>query len=121
MISRSLTSGILFFSEFPSSFAAWRPLMRLTRRRFLESSLAAAATITVAGTKSSGKVLGANDTVRIGIAGLNGRGGEHVGQFLGKKNVEIACLIDPDTRTYKGRLKTIADKNGGVPVCVQDV
>jgi len=95
--------------------------MRLTRRRFLESSLAAAATITVAGTKSSGKVLGANDTVRIGIAGLNGRGGEHVGQFLGKKNVEIACLIDPDTRTYKGRLKTIADKNGGAPVCVQDV
>lgn len=95
--------------------------MRVTRRRFLESSLAAAATITVAGTKSSGNVLGANDTVRIGIAGLNGRGGEHVGQFSKMKNVEIAYLIDPDTRTYKGRLKTIAGANKPEPVCVQDV
>jgi predicted dehydrogenase len=95
--------------------------MRLTRRRFLESSLAAAATITVAGTKSSGKVLGANDTVRIGVCGLNGRGGEHVGQFVAMKDVEIAYLIDPDTRTYKNRLKTIASKNKPTPVCVQDV
>ena len=44
------------------------------RRSFLKSTLAAAATITIAGTKSSGKVLGANDTIRIGVAGLNGRG-----------------------------------------------
>ena len=79
-------------------------MARLTRRRFLASSLASAATITVAGTKSSGKVLGANDTVRIGVAGLNGRGGEHVGQFVGMKDVQIAYLIDPDQRTYKKRL-----------------
>jgi predicted dehydrogenase len=95
--------------------------MRVTRRRFLESSLAAAATITVAGTKSSGKVLGANDTVRVGVAGLNGRGGSHVGAFVGMKDVEIAYLIDPDTRTYKGRLKTIAEKKRPEPICVQDV
>ncbi len=77
--------------------------MRFTRRRFLESSLAAAATITVAGTKSSGKVLGANDTVRVGVAGLNGRGGSHVGAFVGMKNVEIAYLIDPHQGTYSRR------------------
>src|SRR5213078_1906751 len=91
------------------------------RRSFLKGTLAAAATITVAGTKSSGKVLGANDTVRIGVAGLNGRGGSHVDAFAGMKNVEIAYLIDPDTRTYKGRLKTIASKSKPEPVCVQDV
>ena len=95
--------------------------MRLTRRRFLESSLAAAASITVAGTKSSGKVLGANDTVRIGVAGLNGRGGSHVGAFVGMKNVEIAYLIDPHQGTYKGHLKTIAGKDKPIPVCVHDV
>lgn len=95
--------------------------MRLTRRRFLKSSLAAAATITVAGTKSSGKVLGANDTVRVGVAGLNGRGGSHVEAFVGMNNVQIAYLIDPDTRTYKGRLKTIAGKLKPEPTCVQDV
>ncbi len=96
-------------------------MSRLTRRRFLQSSLAAAATVTIAGTKSSGKVLGANDTVRVAVAGLNGRGGAHVAEFLRLKNVEIACLIDPDTRTYGKRLKQIEDKGGKAPRTVQDV
>jgi len=95
--------------------------MRLTRRRFLESSLATAATITVAGTKSSGKVLGANDTVRIGVAGLNGRGGSHVGEFSGMKNVEIVYLIDPHQGTYKGRIAQLAKAGRKEPTCVQDV
>ena len=60
--------------------------MRLTRRRFFQSTLATAATVTVAGTKSSGKVLGANDTVRVGVAGLNGRGHSHTDAFLGTNN-----------------------------------
>jgi predicted dehydrogenase len=92
-----------------------------TRRRFLKTTLATAATITVAGTKSSGKVLGANDTVRIAVAGLNGRGASHVGEFGGMKNVEIAYLVDPDTRTYKRHLATIAKAGKPTPVVVQDI
>jgi len=95
--------------------------MRFTRRKFLESSLAAAASITVAGTKSSGKVLGANDTLRIGVAGLNGRGGSHVGAYLGMKDVQITYLIDPHQGTYKGHLKNIAGKGLPEPTCVADV
>ncbi len=95
--------------------------MRVTRRRFLKSSLATAATITVAGTKSSGKVIGANDTVRIGVAGLNGRGGSHVGAFLGMKDVQIAYLIDPHQGTYKKHLASIAGKKKPEPACVTDV
>ena len=83
-------------------------MARLTRRSFLKHTLATAATVTIAGTKSSGKVLGANDTIRIAVAGLNGRGGSHVGEFVGMKNVEIAYLVDPDTRTYKKRLDQLA-------------
>lgn len=94
--------------------------MRLSRRRFLESTLAA-ATITIGGTKSSGRVLGANDRVRVGVAGLNGRGGSHVGAFLGMKNVEIAYLIDPHQGTYKNHLNAIAKKEMPAPTCVQDV
>jgi predicted dehydrogenase len=74
-----------------------------TRRSFLKT-LAAAATVTVAGTKSSGRVLGANETVRIAVAGLNGRGAAHVGAFKGMRNVQITHLIDPDTRTYNKHL-----------------
>ncbi len=83
---------------------------KMTRRGFLGSAVA--ATFTIAGTKSSGKVLGANDTVRIAVAGLNGRGGSHVGAWTSIKGVEIAYLIDPDTRTYDNRLKQATAKGG---------
>ena len=83
-------------------------MARQTRRSFLKHTLAAAATVTVAGTKSSGKVLGANDTVRIAVAGLNGRGESHVGEFGKMDNVEVVYLIDPDQRTYKKRQDQLA-------------
>ena len=57
-------------------------LTNLSRRQFMNRSLAAAgvgAGFAIGGTKSSGRVIGANDTVRVAIAGLNGRGGRHVG------------------------------------------
>src|SRR4051794_17364073 len=93
----------------------------LTRRAFLQSSLAAAATVTLAGTRSSGKVRGAGDTIRLAVAGLNGRGGDHVSAYLGMKGVQIVCLIDPDTNTYARRIKQIEDRGGKRPRTVQDV
>jgi predicted dehydrogenase len=94
-----------------------------TRRAFLKSTLAAAASITIAGTKSSGRVLGSNDVIHIAVAGLNGRGSEHVKQWTdpGLKGVEITYLIDPDTRTYGPRLKQIARRNGKEPQVIKDV
>ena len=82
----------------------------LSRRAFLKSTLSPAATVTIAGTKSSAKVLGANDTIRVAVAGLNGRGEEHIKQFSGMKNVEIAYLVDLDQRTYQNRLDQLAGK-----------
>ena len=67
-------------------------MSRVTRRKFLQCSLAAAAGVTIGGTKSSARVMGANDRIRIAVAGLNGRGGDHVGAYKGMKNVEIAYL-----------------------------
>ena len=92
-----------------------------TRRAFLKSTLAAAASITIAGTKSSGRVLGANDTIHIAVAGLNGRGGSHVTEWTHMKGVEIAYLIDPDTRTYGRRLKQIASAGGKEAHVLKDV
>jgi predicted dehydrogenase len=96
-------------------------MSRATRRTFLKGSLAAGAVFTIAGTKASGRVLGANDTIRIGVAGLNGRGGSHVGEFSRMKGVQITYLIDPDTRTYQKHLATIEKNGGNTPKCVQDV
>jgi predicted dehydrogenase len=95
-------------------------MSRLSRRSFLKRSLAAAS-ITIAGTKSSGRVLGANDTIRIGIAGLNSRGGSHVKEFTAMKGVEVTYLIDPDTRTFPLRVGQVAQKGGNRPQLVQDV
>ena len=55
----------------------------------------------IGGTKSSGRVIGANDTIHLAVAGLNGRGGAHVGEFVKIPGVEITYLVDPDTRTYR--------------------
>lgn len=84
---------------------------RWNRREFLGRSLAAAgvgASFAIGGTKSSGRIIGANDTIRIAVAGLNGRGGSHVGGFGRLPGVEIACLVDPDSRTFASRIKQLA-------------
>ena len=58
-------------------------MSRLTRRRFVQLAAAGLgataasgihADFVIAGTKSSRRVLGANDTVRVAVAGIHGRG-----------------------------------------------
>ena len=96
---------------------------RLNRREFLTRSAAAgiAAGFAIGGTKSSGRILGANDSIRIGVAGLHGRGSAHVGAYTKIKGAEITYLIDPDTRTYAKHLETIEKSGGSTPQTVQDV
>jgi predicted dehydrogenase len=95
-------------------------MARLSRRSFMKR-LAAAATITIAGTKSSGRVLGANEAIRVGCAGINGRGTSHVGGFAGISGVQVTYLIDPDTRTFEKNLKTVRSKGNNDATTVQDI
>ncbi|MHB1036619.1 MAG: Gfo/Idh/MocA family oxidoreductase [Pirellulales bacterium] len=96
-------------------------MSRHTRRTFLKTSLAAGAAFTIAGTKSSGKVLGANDTIRIGVAGINGRGGSHIEEFAGMKGVQVTYLIDPDSRLFKTRTSQVEKLGKNTPKTVQDI
>jgi predicted dehydrogenase len=101
-------------------------MARMTRRSFLRSAAAAGAAfplVTIAGTKASGRVLGANDTIRIAVAGIHGRGNDHIKELLGLKDekLQIVTLIDPDSRLFDERKKAIADTTGKEPACVQDV
>jgi predicted dehydrogenase len=99
-------------------------MSRLTRRGFLKGAVAASSAFslfTIAGTRASGKVLGANDTIRIGVAGINGRGRSHIDAYLEMDNIEVAYLIDPDTRLHGGLSKQCVDKKHVEPKCVQDV
>lgn len=95
---------------------------RLTRRRFLQtSSLAiASATVTLSGTKGHGQVLGANDRIHLAVAGINGRGGSHIGAFAGMPGVQVTHLIDPDSRIFANKTKMVESKGKNTPTCVQD-
>jgi len=96
-------------------------MTHLTRRGFLKSTLAAAATVTIAGTKSSGRVLGANEVIRLGVAGINGRGKNHVSEFSRMPGVQVTYLIDPDSRTYASQLRVVQQRGNNVPRTVKDV
>ncbi len=93
-----------------------------SRRRFLKSSLYGASAVTgavtggsliIMGTKASGQIKGANDRVRIAVAGLNGRGQSHIGGWMKAKNTEIAYAIDPDRKVLYKRLKSISERAEG--------
>ena len=84
----------------------------LNRRNFLQST-AAGAGLLLTGTVASGAIQGANDRVRIAVAGLNGRGRDHINGWLGQENVEIAYLIDPDEKVLAQTLKMVQDKTDG--------
>ncbi len=89
-------------------------MSQLNRRHFLKQALATgAATALVSGTRSSARVIGANDKLRIAVAGVNGRGGSHIGGWLDQKNVEIAYLIDPDSKVLAGAMKNLEKKTKG--------
>jgi predicted dehydrogenase len=96
----------------------------ITRRKFLKQAAAAGTAfplVTIAGTKASGRVLGANDTIRIGVAGIHGQGDSHIDEYLGMKNVQVTYLIDPDQSLFESRSKKVRDKGGNEPRCVQDI
>ncbi|HEX5105209.1 MAG TPA: Gfo/Idh/MocA family oxidoreductase [Pirellulaceae bacterium] len=99
---------------------------RISRRTVLRGAAAASAAFplfTIAGTKASGKVIGANDTIRLGVAGINGRGGAHISEFTGMgEKVRVTYLIDPDSRLFDSRAKAVMDRQAGLrPNTVQDI
>ena len=94
----------------------------LSRRQFLNRSVAmAGAGFAIGGTRSTGRVVGANDTIRVAIAGLNGRGGSHVDEYVKMPAVIITYLVDPDTRTFDNRIHQIESHGGRAPSTVQDI
>ena len=80
---------------------------RASRRHFLQTTAAAGASLLLAGTHASGNFVGANDRLRIAVAGLNSRGQAHISGWLGQKNVEIAYVIDPDENAVARSIKRI--------------
>jgi predicted dehydrogenase len=100
------------------------PRRNLNRREFVkQSALIAGATFAIGGTKSSGKILGANDAIRVAVAGLNGRGASHVASYTDPrlKGVQITYLVDPDKRTFAKRADAVKAQHNVTVTEVADI
>ena len=80
--------------------------MEIDRRDFLKTT-GKAVTVGAATLALGGKVLGANDRVRVAICGVRGRGKDHIHGFVHLPGVEIAALCDPDENILNQRLSDV--------------
>ena len=80
-------------------------MSKMSRRGFVKGTAIGGAAFMISGTKSSGNIIGANDRVRIGVVGTNGRGQSHIDGWLGQPSVELAYLVDVDQDIFREVLR----------------
>jgi predicted dehydrogenase len=57
---------------------------------------------------------GANDTIRVGVAGIRGRGGGLANEFNDLEGVRLVALCDVDSKILDKRVKEFKDRNTNV-------
>jgi GFO/IDH/MocA oxidoreductase family protein len=95
-------------------------MKRITRRSFLKHSSAGVAAL-AAGAPMAVRALGASDRVRVAVMGIHGRGRDHVAELLKVDGVEVAALIDPDSRTFSSQVAAVTAKGGAPPRTEKDL
>jgi len=80
--------------------------MAIERREFLKTT-GKAITVGAATLALGGKILGANDRVRVAICGVRGRGNDHIHGFARVPGTELAALCDVDESILNQRLGDI--------------
>lgn len=94
-------------------------MSRVTRRRFLQSSLAAAAAFSAVPRIARAK--DPNGKLGVAIVGVRGRGGDHISGFLGDPRTVILYLVDPDEKVGRNRCEQVGKKQGFEPKFVRDM
>jgi len=100
----------------------------LARRHFLQDTAALAAglaAIPARGAEPDGeadvKPAGPNDTVRIAVCGVKGRGMDHVAGWSHQKDARITTICDIDLNVTGRAKKAIEKRYGAEPKVVQDI
>jgi len=91
-------------------------MRNISRRHFLATSSTAVAAAALA----PRVVASPNETIRIAVTGVRGRGLQHVEGLLAQKNLEIAAICDVNANVIDKAMKLIESKQGKKPVFVQD-
>jgi predicted dehydrogenase len=97
----------------------------ITRRRFLEDSMLAAAAAATASIPMSlpaaeQRAVSANDKITVAVIGCGIRGKQHASELARLSDCEIAYVCDPD-RDRAAELAAELGKNGPRPKAVQDL
>lgn len=83
----------------------------LSRRNFLRKSASATLVAAVGSTAIAAPTIlqqgakGANDRIRVSVFGVNGRGQNHINEFMKINNVEVVNLCDPDLEVLDKKKK----------------
>jgi predicted dehydrogenase len=94
-----------------------------TRRQFLQDSMlaAAAAATPMFSSRAVAQGTSANDKLLCAVIGCKGRGGSHIGDYSGRKDVEIAYLVDIDEKVGQNACSTVEKRTGRRPKWVKDM
>jgi len=79
----------------------------ITRRDFVKGSMAAGAALVLPFSHARG----ANDSIRVAVAGLNGQGRGLVSGFHSIKGVRVVALCDVDKKVLDREVKKFKDRN----------
>ena len=94
-----------------------------TRRQFLRDSMwttAAAMAAPMIGAARAQNA-GANDKLLCAVVGCKGRGGSHISAFSGRKDCEIAYIVDIDEKVGQDCCSALEKKTGKRPKWVKDM
>ncbi len=91
----------------------------ITRRVFLGSAAAAAATTTL-GCRASAGAASPNQQLRVAVVGLRGRGNDHINQFIELPGVELAALCDVDRNVLEAAKARAIEAGATDPMTIVD-
>lgn len=95
------------YNVFPRTRASHETRITAMDRRVFLKGTGKAVTLGAATLALGGKVLGANDRVRIAVCGVRGRGHDHIRGFHKVPGVEIVALCDVDENVLNRRLAEV--------------
>jgi len=88
-------------------------MKKMTRRDFLATTTAAGA-FSLLPSRPWARIVGANDDIRVAVAGFRSKGKGHIESFRRMKGVRVVALCDPDqavlereARRFRGRHETV--------------
>jgi predicted dehydrogenase len=87
-------------------------MTRMTRRRFLNQSLAATSALAIAPAFARARNL--NDTLGVAVVGVRGQGKGHLSAYVNDPRTTVLYVVDIDEKVGRDRCQQIAEKQDGI-------